>query len=111
MQFILFFLFLGAVLLSLTCRVKIRMRSMGRGYPQDLPTEPKGSVFSRALTELVATAGGIYISMLLLFSFLNVPAPGLVSVFGIEADLLASLSLGVAVIQPIIINIYQKHFI
>ncbi len=70
-------------------------------------TEKKPSLLSSAITQLVGTAGGIYLSLELLFSFLKVPEgwwkP---SVFIVEP--LALLSLVLAIIQPFAIQLWLK---
>lgn len=74
-----------------------------------MPTEAKASTFSKALAELVAVAGGIYISLLLLFSFLDTATPGKIFIGGIQMDILALISLLIAVLQPIVLNFYKKY--
>ena len=97
------------VLLAVRSKVGLRTRrGMGNGN-FELPTEAKESMFSIALAELVATAGGIYVSLLLLFSFLDLAVPGKMGLVGIQFDTLAGVSLAVALLQPIFGLLFKKH--
>lgn len=95
----------------LAVRSKVRLKSRsGLGKTTfELPTQPADSIFSLALAELIATAGGIYVSLLLLFSFLDLATPGKMGIVGLQVDSLAAVSLVVALLQPIIARIFRKH--
>jgi Ni,Fe-hydrogenase III small subunit len=94
----------GSLILSLlllllvygACRIKMQLwRENG-----SLPLEPKPSPVSRALAELVAIAGGIYVSLVLLTAFLKMPVPERVVIAGLEVDPLAIVAVIIAIIQP-----------
>lgn len=97
------------VWLAVRTKVRSKTRSGWGKTTFELPAEAKESLFSIALAELVATAGGIYVSLLLLFSFLDLAMPGHISVVGIQMDTLASISLIIALLQPIFWGIFKKH--
>jgi hypothetical protein len=70
-------------------------------------SEPKESLLSKALTQLVGTAGGIYLSFELLFSFLKIPENWWNKTeFIVEP--LALVSLVLAIIQPFVIQVWFK---
>lgn len=87
--------------------MKVRSKTMSRSG-QAFPAETKESLVSRAIAELVATAGGIYVSLLLAFSFLDLAVPGKITLVGLQIDALAGISLAVALLQPIIVGIIKK---
>jgi hypothetical protein len=95
------------VWVAVKSKVRIKTRRGYRGV--ELPTEAKDSMLSVALAELIATAGGIYISLLLLFSFLDLAVPGKIGVVGIQVDALAGISLVTALLQPIVVRIVKRH--
>jgi hypothetical protein len=88
----LFCLFIGVVSSVLARRYFLMWRS-----------ETKNSLLSTAIAQLVGTAGGIYLSLELLFSFLKIPEnwwnP---SSFIVEP--LAVISLVLAIVQPFAIR-------
>lgn len=93
------------VCLAVFSKVRFKTRS---GTGKAFPTDTRESMFSRALAELVATAGGIYVSLLLLFSFLDMAAPGKIILAGVQVDALAGISLAIALLQPIIAGLLKK---
>lgn len=95
------------VVICFAIAMKVRLKAMSRSG-NTFPTETKESAISRAIVELIATAGGIYVSLLLAFSFLDLALPGKVSLAGLQIDALAGLSLAVALLQPIIAGILKK---
>ena len=92
----LFCLFIGVV-------VSVRARH----YFSMWRTAEKTSMLSSAIAQLVGTAGGIYLSLELLFSFLKIPEnwwkP---STFMVEP--LAVISLVLAIVQPFAIRAWIK---
>ena len=66
----------------------------------------KPSPVSLAVQELVATAGGIYLSLIMLVSFLKLEIPSKVGLLTVAIDPLALISLGVAIIQPLFLKLY-----
>lgn len=94
---------LGLFCLGLGILASIRARA----YLLMWRSEPKESLLSRALTQLVGTAGGIYLSIELLFSFLKIPENWWNKTeFIVEPLALASLIL--AIIQPFVIGLWLK---
>ena len=70
----------------------------------NLPVDSMPSPFSRALTELLASAGGIYLSLMLLVQFLSVELPSQIHIFGLDIEPLALAAILIASIQPFFVN-------
>lgn len=70
--------------------------------------ETKSSPVSLAVQELVATAGGVYLAMLALTSFLKMDMPDKVSLAQVAVDPLALASIGLAIVQPFASRLYWK---
>lgn len=62
--------------------------------------ELKSSPLSRALTGLVGTAGGIYLSFVLLATFLELRVPETVQLGSVSLEPVATLSIALAIVQP-----------
>jgi hypothetical protein len=74
-----------------------------------IPEEIKLSPFSKALAELIAIAGGIYISLSVLTSFLSLSVPEKIELAGnLQLDPLAMLAVIITVLQPIVLKILHK---
>ena len=72
-----------------------------------ISTSSSTSQLAAAVSQLVGTAGGIYLSLELLFSFLKVPEDWWSkSVFLVEP--LAAVSLILAIIQPFVLKAWRK---
>ncbi len=95
---------LGLVLIATGIVFSIRERrylSMWRS------AKPVSSPLAAALAQLVGTAGGIYLSLELLFSFLKLPQNWWSSAtFLVEP--LAALSLVLAILQPFAIRFWRS---
>jgi len=102
-------LLLVLVWLAVKSKTRLKRRTGLRKNSFDLPVEPKDSLISTALAELIATAGGVYVSLLLLVSFLDLTVPGSMEILGIEIDSIAAIALIVALFQPIIMGLFKKH--
>ena len=89
------------LILFLMMAFSLRRRMfLRRRMAADLPLDPLPSPFSRALTELLATAGGIYLSLLLLVQFLSMEIPDRVDLWGLEIDPMALVAIIIASLQP-----------
>lgn len=93
--------------LSLAERARGRERALRR--KEDLPVEPRSSRFSQALVELIGTAGGIYLALVLVRNFLKVDLPERVDVLGFEVEPLATLSLFLALVQPYLAHWLERN--
>jgi formate-dependent nitrite reductase membrane component NrfD len=95
------------VILALWVAVILRMRRRFRQDSAELAGVSKGSAISRALEELAALAGGIYLALLMIVTFLGMELPEKTSFIGFSANPLALLSLVLALIQPMVLEVYQ----
>lgn len=93
---------LALVFWSLRERVRIAVYGVGKG----LDTEPRDSPFSRALANLIGLAGGIYLSLVLLLTFLDIKVPSRVHFGKVELEPLATLAVVIAIVQPLLLQIY-----
>ncbi|EEG76789.1 hypothetical protein [Dethiobacter alkaliphilus] len=101
MTALMFILFLLA--LSLLLRVQNKKR-----LTQEVPEHAKPSPFSQALQDLIATAGGIYLSLVLLVSFLQMDVADKWNIYGIKMEPLAFLALLFSVVQPLLLQVMDK---
>lgn len=93
--------------LSVAERMKVHKRTHQRS--EELPVEPRSSALSQALVELVATAGGIYLALILLRNFLKVEIPESIAVFGVKVEPMAGLALLLSLVQPYFAQILQRN--
>ncbi|MEG6585489.1 hypothetical protein [Dendrosporobacter sp. 1207_IL3150] len=85
-------LFLGIV-----CSIIFRIYR----YRQIIDGESKSSPLSLAIQEIVAVSGGVYLSLVMLTSFLKLDIPERVSLHTISIDPLAFTAICLAMIQPL----------
>lgn len=84
-------LILGSAWLRISRRPKTR-----------LSLEPKDTMISREVKNVVANAGGIYVSFTLAAAFLKLELMEELTLFGVGFDPLAAFALLLALIQPLI---------
>lgn len=94
---------LGAALIVLGIILSVRERR----YFMMWRSQPVHNQFETALSQLVGTAGGIYLSLELLFSFLKLPENWW-SQGDFFVEPLALISLLLAIIQPYGLRIWLK---
>lgn len=96
---------LGAVFLIIGIVVSVRERKYRMMWRS---AEPSSNLLASALSQLVGTAGGIYLSFELLFSFLKIPEDWWSdnSIFFVEP--LAVLSLLLAILQPFVLKVWVR---
>ncbi len=97
--YILFITLLLLILLAVRAKLILYHRSN---------IEAVASPVSRALAELVAVAGGIYLSLVLLFSFLKLDIREIVVIEQYQIDPLAALALIIALVQPLVLSFWQR---
>lgn len=95
-------------LVFLSIRERIRLRVSPRYRRQKLwEVEPRPTPLSDAVVNLVGMAGGIYLSLILLFTFLDVTVPDRIRLGTVELDSLAVTAIGLAVLQPFFIRLWS----
>ncbi|MHB1419967.1 MAG: hypothetical protein ACYCX4_10395 [Bacillota bacterium] len=93
--------FLLFLLIMLYWAARMRSRSSGLFRQGKVPDKLLPSPLSRSLAELVGLAGGIYISLLLLVTFLEISLPERIDFLGMKMEPLALLALSIAIIQQV----------
>lgn len=94
---------LGVMLLVAGIIISVRERK----YLMMWRSEPASNPFAAALSQLVGTAGGIYLSLELLFSFLKIPENWWnETTFFVQP--LAVISLLLAILQPFGLRVWIK---
>ena len=94
------------VVFSLRERVRLRRHHL-RDKNWDAIGESKTSVMSQSIASMVGTAGGIYLSVVVLFSFLDVELPAKVTLAGMGFEPVAAISFALALIQPFLLRIMK----
>lgn len=67
----------------------------------------KISPLSLAIQELVAISGSIYLSLVMLVSFLKLDIPTTIKIFDFSIDPLAFFAISLAIIQPLFLSIFK----
>lgn len=93
---------LAALLLGFSLAVRAKVR-----FYQRSKLEVTASPVSRAVAELVAVAGGIYLSLVLLVNFLKINIAEVIVIGQFQIDPLAAVALLIALLQPLVINLWQ----
>jgi len=75
-------------------------KSNKRKRIKGIPIEPKDSFLSEAIVELVALAGGIYLTLTLLLEFLAITGAERATLWGVTFDPIAAISIVLALLQP-----------
>lgn len=99
---ILIFLFILAVRTRISLRRRRNIRSI-----ENTATSPA----SLAMGELAAIAGGIYLSLVLLQSFLELTIPDKIIILNMSLDPLAFAAVVIALLQPLFFLLYEKFFL
>ena len=90
-------LLLLAVLMLLILSVWQRIKYFRQTIDDD---KLKASPLSLAIQVLISLSGSIYLSLIMLVSFLKLNVPETIILFEISIDPLAFLAIGLAIIQP-----------
>lgn len=73
-----------------------------RNTLDQMPELPISSLLSESLAQLVGVAGGVYLSLLMLVSFLELELPNKVTVVGMTMEPLAFIALALSILQPLV---------
>ncbi|MCF8012021.1 MAG: hypothetical protein K9L17_05840 [Clostridiales bacterium] len=96
------------LLLFLSIRERVRLTRY-REKDWDVIGEGKSSPLSRALTSLVGTAGGIYLSVILLITFLEFQIPERIDIGVVRIEPIAAISIILAILQPFILRVIESR--
>lgn len=80
-----------------------------KGGINHLPQEPIASAISLALGEILAIAGGIYLSLVMLVSFLDLSVPEKIYLGNVSCEPLAFIALVLALIQPFLTQLFLRR--
>lgn len=94
MYFVIIVFLMMLLIISLALRMK-------RGHQGVASNEVRATPFSLAVQELVSTAGGVYLSLIMLTSFLKIDIPEIIYFASVGFDPLAGIAMGIALIQPL----------
>nr|WP_041274580.1 hypothetical protein [Desulforamulus reducens] len=86
--------------------MKERMRVKQMRKEWDAIGESKSSALSESLAGLVGTAGGIYLSLVMLTTFLEIDVPSRVSISVVSLEPMAAISFILAVLSPFFNRIF-----
>lgn len=95
------------LLLFVVGAVRMKVKIKRKRGPENIETAT-ASPASIALGELVAIAGGIYLSLILLKSFLKLSLPDTINLVSYSIDPIALIALGIALLQPILLAFYYR---
>lgn len=96
-------LLIGLIVYAVRSKIYLRRRGAGDALENAVP-----SPASMAIGELIAIAGGIYLSLILLVAFLKISMPDKIIIFHMSLDPLALIALTIAIFQPIMLSIYYS---
>lgn len=99
---------LAAIIIGLvTWAVKTKV-FIKRNRSEKILEGATSSPASLALGEIVAVAGGIYLALVLVATFLNMELPEKIYLASLAVDPLALAAIVVALLQPIILGLYYN---
>jgi len=102
---ILLFTVIVVILVCWSLRERVRLNSYRAG--KELDTGARESPFSRALGNLIGVAGGIYLSLVLLLTFLEIEVPSRIHLGKLQLEPVATLAIAIAVLQPLFLRLVQ----
>ncbi len=98
-----FFLFILCIIVFWSIWLRVyRLRQIAES------AEIKASPLSLAIQELISLAAGVYLSLIMLISFLKLDMPAKITVLQISIDPVACTAIGLAIIQPIVLKLFNK---
>lgn len=107
-------LFTIIVIVLLFWSLRERMRTGFCRAGKELDTGVRESPFSRALGNLIGVAGGIYLSLVLLLTFLEIQIPSRIQLGKLELEPLATVAIAIAIFQPLflrLIEVLRRRFL
>lgn len=95
------------ICLGITWSIKVRVKRF-RNILDSMETKP--SPLSMAIQELIAVAGGLYLALIMLVSFLKIDVPEKIFVHNISLDPLACIAVIIALFQPLILKLFKGSY-
>lgn len=96
-----------AIIVVFSLRERVRLHHHMRDKNWDVIGEGRASVLSQSIVSTVGTAGGIYLSVVVLLSFLELEMPAKVNLAGIRFEPVAAICFALALIQPFILRVFR----
>ncbi|WP_003541256.1 hypothetical protein [Desulfotomaculum nigrificans] len=90
----------ATILVWLSIRERMRLKRYRKDW--DVIGESKASPLSESLANLVGTAGGIYLSMVMLTTFLEIEVPARINISSVSLEPMAATSFILAIASPYI---------
>lgn len=100
-------LVIAAAVLSAREKARQRDREVATIRANDLP-EPRQTPLSQGLVDVVAVAGGIYLSLVMVASFVGFTLPAKVSFLGSQLDPVAAIAVLLALAEPFFSRFFEK---
>lgn len=91
---------MSSILVYFSIKERIRLKRYRKEW--DVIGDSKSSALSESLAGLVGTAGGIYLSLVMLTTFLEVDVPSRVNLSTISLEPMAAISFLLAIASPYI---------
>ena len=63
---------------------------------------------SQGIVDIVAVAGGIYLALVMVASFVGMAVPEKVGLFGAQIDPIAALAVALAIVEPFLSRLFEK---
>lgn len=101
-------LVLLAVVLGIFLAAAVASRMRNNRYRQEM--DVVSSPLAEAISQMVGIAGGIYLSLIMLASFLGLNWPDKIFVCNMFIDPLALVAIFLACLQPIVLAILRRIF-
>lgn len=88
---------------------RVRRKTILLKNKNGLPVDPVSSPFTVALGELLAIAGGVYLSLLVTVTFLELKIPATIRIGSLSLEPLAAISLIIATLQSWWARLFPGH--
>lgn len=102
---LLFLLILALIAFSIRERTRLRASRFRNLKSWEL--EPRPTPLSEAMLSLLGVAGGVYLALIMLFTFLEVSLPNKIKLGGVEVEPLAAFAIGLAIVQPFVLRLWE----
>lgn len=100
-------LVIAAAVLSAREKARQRDREVASIRGADLP-EARQTPLSQGIVDVVAVAGGIYLSLVMVAGFVGYTIPGKVSFLGSELDPVAAMAVVLALVEPFLARLFER---
>jgi hypothetical protein len=97
----------GLALLSAREKARQRDREIATIRELDLP-EARTTPLSQGIVDIVAVAGGIYLSLVMVAGFVGYAVPGKISLLGSQIDPVAVIAVSLALFEPFLSRLFVR---